>query len=79
MATFNKDALVERVYEFDNFDTKVQSKRFVEDFFGIITTEVGAGNTVNIAGFGKFEPFKLANGKVVPKFRPFEAFKLQVA
>lgn len=75
----NKKALAERIYEFDNFTGKGQAREFLEDFLQIIKDEVIAGNTVNLAGFGKFEPYVRGNGEVTPKFRPFTAFKLAVA
>lgn len=75
----NKVELINRIAEFDNFDTKKQSKEFLEDFLAIIKDEVVAGNDVSIAGFGKFEAFKRENGEVVPKFRVFSQFKKEVS
>lgn len=75
--TLNKQALVSNLQLHDLFADvpKTQILAFVEDFFGMISTEVIAGNTVSISGFGKFEPFTRSNGVVTPKFRPFTAFK----
>lgn len=77
----NKEALAEALQLQDLFadQSKKRTKEFVEDFFGIIATAVSEGNTVSIAGFGKFEPFERANRTIVPKFRPFLAFKNSVA
>ncbi len=77
MATLTKAALAERVYEFDNFETKVQAKNFVEDLLDIIKDEIIAGNEVSFAGFGKFEKFeRTQDGKGTGTFKPkFAAFK----
>ena len=76
---FSKDDLIARVLEFDNFETKAQAKRFVEDFFQIIQDQVADGKEVHIPGFGKFEKFTLASGVNKPKFRPFQAFAASVS
>ena len=75
MATFNKAALAERIYEFDNFSTKKQATEFVEDILRLIKDEVAEGNEVSLAGFGKFEQYKLASGVIKPKFSAFTDFK----
>ena len=73
----NKQALVEQLMLQDIFAnaTKKAVTEFVEDFFGIIETNVVAGNEVAIPGFGKFEKFTRQNGVHTPKFRPAKAFK----
>lgn len=79
--TMNKDALVEALLLHSAFEgkTKTATKEFVEDFFELIANTVAEGDTVSIPTFGKFEPFTLANGTSVPKFRPFKDFKDAVA
>lgn len=76
MATFTKATLAERVYEFDNFDTKKQAKDFIEDLLTMLKAEVIAGNDVSLAGFGKLEKYeRTEGGKGTGKFRPrFTAF-----
>lgn len=75
MATINKDALAAKVLEFDMFASKKQSKEFVEDFFQIIADAIIAGDTVSIAGFGKFENFERQNGTHKAKFSAFKDLK----
>ena len=80
--TLNKEAIAEKLGLHDLFSEvgKGKTKEFVEDFFQMIADEVVAGNTVSIAGFGKFEPYKsTTTGKVTPKFRPFSKFKEALA
>lgn len=71
----NKQDLINKIAEFNNFDTKKQAKEFLEDLITIIKDEVIAGNDVTIPGFGKFENFTRENGVKTPKFRAFTAFK----
>lgn len=72
----NKEGIIEFLQTQNLFAeaSKKSTKEFVEDFFGMIAETVANGDTVSIPGFGKFEPFELANGKTVPKFRPFKDF-----
>lgn len=73
----NKEGLVEFLQTQNIFAdaTKKDTKEFVEDFFGFIAQAVAEGDTVKIAGIGKFTPFTLANGKRVPKFYAYEDFQ----
>ena len=74
--TMNKSALIERILEFDNFETKKQATEFYEDFFDIIKDAVISGDKVTIPGFGKFEKFTSSTtGKHKPKFTAFADFK----
>jgi len=79
--TMNKDALVEALLLHSAFEgqSKKAVKEFVEDFFEMIVNTVAEGDTVSIASFGKFIPYTLTKGTVVPKFRPFKDFKDAVA
>lgn len=81
MARINKDGLLEVMSLHTVFadTTKKDTKEFLEDFLSTIVNAVADGDEVTIAGFGKFEPFTLANGTVVPKFRAFKEFKDAVA
>lgn len=74
--TINKEGLVEFLQTQNIFadQSKKATREFVEDFFSTIVEAVSDGDTVSVAGFGKFEPFELSNGKTVPKFRPFKDF-----
>jgi nucleoid DNA-binding protein len=75
--TINKDGIVEFLQTHDAFAdaTKKSTKEFVEDFVAFIQETVAEGDSVSIAGFGKFEPFERSNGATVPKFRAFKDFK----
>lgn len=77
----NKAQIVEQLMLQDIFAnaSKKAVTEFVEDFFIMIQDNVSQGNEVTIPGFGKFEKFERQNGTKVPKFRPFSAFKAQVA
>ena len=77
MATLNKEALAVEIglHEIFGNISKTKTKEFIEDFFDTIATQVAEGNTVSIAGFGKFTPFTRTNGETVPKFYAFQAFK----
>ena len=75
--TINKDGLVDKLQLMDAFanSSKKVTKEFLEDFFDLIATEVIAGNTVSIPGFGKIAPFEKQDGSLKPKFTAFTAFK----
>jgi nucleoid DNA-binding protein len=77
MARHNKDSIVAELQLHEAFvdAPKYKVKEFVEDFFQSIADKVAAGDTISVAGFGKFEPFTRGNGTVTPKFRPAKAFK----
>lgn len=77
MARFTKDTLVAELQLQDVFadQPKYKVKEFVEDFFNSIAGKVANGDSVAIAGFGKFENFTRANGIHSPKFRPAKAFR----
>lgn len=75
MATINKKELINRLYEYDMFETKKQAGEFLEDFVDMIKTEVTNSNSISIPGFGKFENFTRENGTKTPKFRAFKTFK----
>jgi len=75
MAKFNKSSLIERVLEFDNFETKKQATDFVNDLLNIIKNEVLAGSVVSLSEFGKFEKYKMLSGKNKIRFTSFKAFK----
>jgi DNA-binding protein HU-beta len=55
--------------------TKVAAERVLNFIIESIMEELKKGEEVTIAGFGKFYVYKLASGKVVPKFKAFENFK----
>lgn len=75
--TMNKEAFAEAISTHEVFENypKYKIKQFVEDFFGIVTDAVVAGDSVSIAGFGKFENFERQNGTRKPKFTAFKDFK----
>lgn len=77
MARITKDTIVAELQLQDAFVDvpKYKVKEFVEDFFQSIIDKVANGDSVAIAGFGKFEPFTRSNGVVTPKFRPAKAFR----
>jgi len=78
MAIINKDGIVDFLQTHEAFDEKSKkfTKEFVEDFAAFITDALASGDTVSIAGFGKFEPYtSTTSGAVSPKFRPFKDLK----
>jgi len=75
MNLFTKKELVERLAELDIFETKAAAKTAVETISAIIIEQVAVGNQVNYSGLGKFYPYKLASGKIVPKFGASSLFK----
>lgn len=75
----NKKQLVSAIAATEYFETKKDAKAFLDEFLTIISDTVASGNEVRITDFGKFESFKQANGKVVPKFRPFKELRSKVA
>lgn len=78
--TINKDGLVDRLQLMDAFSnaSKKATKQFVEDFFGLIATEVIAGNKISVPGFGKFETKVRQDGTKYFKFSPFTELKESV-
>ena len=80
MARYNKDSFVEDLSLQDVFEnaSKKRPTEFVEDFFSNIMTRVAEGDEVTIPGFGKFEKYTLASGRVKPKFTAFTDFKAAV-
>lgn len=75
----NKKQLIKAIANTDYFKTQKDAGAFLDEFVNIITDTVVAGNEVRITDFGKFTPFKLANGKVTPKFRPYKQLREKVA
>ena len=75
----NKKALIKKLSETEYFGTQKEAGAFLDEFLTIISDAVAAGNEVRLTDFGKFEAFKLANGKKVPKFRPFKELRSKVA
>ena len=85
----NKVSLIEKVQNDHNL-TKAESERIVDNIFECIVSNVKAGETVSIAGFGIFEAKTRAarmgrnpktgesikiQASTAPKFRPAKAFK----
>ncbi len=78
----NKEGLVDYLQTHEAFaeSSKKATREFIEDFTDFIAEAVAAGDTVSIAGFGKFEPYtSTTSGKTSPKFRTFKAFDDKVA
>jgi nucleoid DNA-binding protein len=75
----NKKQLIRALAATTHFETQKVAGEFLNEFLKIITDSVAAGNEVRITDFGKFEAYKLANGKTTPKFRPFKSLKDKVA
>jgi len=75
----NKKQLIKAIAATDHFETQKDAKAFLDEFLTIITDTVVKGEEVRITDFGKFEVFKQANGKQVPKFRPYLGLKSKVA
>jgi len=75
--TINKPALAEILSTQEVFANTPKYKiiEFIEDFFGVITTNVIEGTEVSIPGFGKFEKYERQNGEFKPKFTAFKDFK----
>lgn len=75
----NKQELINRIHEYDNFDTKKQAGEFLDDILSLIEDTIIAGGEVSIAGFGKFEKFTSSTTKKSkPKFTAFGKFKAAV-
>ena len=74
-ARLNRKAMVDALYLHNDIANKAAAGRVIDAFIEYIQSEVTAGNTVALSGFGKFEAFKCQNGTVLPKFRPFSEFK----
>ncbi len=51
--TLTKNEIIENISDKAGF-TKVESKKVVEELFGIIKDELAKGNPVKISGFGKW-------------------------
>lgn len=75
----NKKQLIKAIADTDHFETQKDAKAFLDEFLTIISDTVASGQEVRITDFGKFESFKLANGTVTPKFRPYKQLKVKVA
>jgi nucleoid DNA-binding protein len=75
----NKKQLIAAIASTEYFETKKDAKAFLETFTDIISDTVASGQEVRITGFGKFEQFTQANGKLTPKFRPFKELCDKVA
>jgi len=75
----NKKQLIKAIAATEYFETQKDAKAFLDTFLTIISDTVAAGNEVRITDFGKFEPFKLSNGKTTPKFRPYKELRDKVA
>ena len=88
------EELIQRVAESNDIATKTAGRRIIKLFVSTIIDEIAAGNTVRIAGLGKFtkslKPARTyrnpANGasiakpsKHVPKFKAFNSFKTIIA
>jgi len=77
MTRYTKADLVEDLQLQDLFAdaSKKATTEFVEDFFQLMADKVAEGTEVSIPRFGKFYPYTLKSGKVVPKFVAFKEFK----
>ena len=79
MTKINKAELINRIAEYDMFETKKQAGEFLADILTLIEDIVVEGGEVNIAGFGKFTKFTSSTtGKSKPKFTAFTSFKDKV-
>lgn len=79
MARLTKQDLATLLKQSGTFSTKKEALAAIETLSATITSVLSNGDSLAIPGFGKFEPFKIKNGSVKPKFRPYKDLKSAVS
>lgn len=71
----NKQDLAAKLVEAEVVATKKQGVETIDALTDIIMDTIVAGDSIALAGFGKFSLYTRMNGATKPKFTPFDQFK----
>lgn len=70
----SKQDIINRVAEFDIFESKVQAREFLDDFFDLVIEITSAGDEFTYSPYLKFSKFTSSTtGKSKLKMTPFKA------